>query len=369
MTGGHINREPLAELLRGRRRGQGRPQGLLAGFLRRVRPRRASKPVLETIRAVGQVQGLAGDRLSRHPDPERPDGPDPRDGPLGPRARPGPRCPSHFSRFQPMYLRQEPASDPGRRPSRRPGGRPSTKACSFVYVGNVPGHEAEDTLCPGCGGDGHRPDRLPRSIPSGSRRAAAKNAGRLSPASGPEVRLARPSSWAFWPPSFQIYLLREFAAEFSGNELTFGLVLGSWLLWGGLGSLVKPVPARRPTARRAWPGSTARPSSSSAPASFLLRFSAQAHGPPPGGDDRPRARPSASRSSCALFLSFPLGHALRPQRRPARRGRRRRSTSWNRPARRRPGLAVQFLLIPRLSNWQGAAVVGGGAAGLIARRP
>ena len=37
--------------------------------------------------------------------------------------------------------------------------------------------------------------------------------------------------------SFQIILLREFSAHFYGNELTFGLVLASWLLWGGLGSL------------------------------------------------------------------------------------------------------------------------------------
>ncbi|MGQ9672737.1 MAG: fused MFS/spermidine synthase [Candidatus Aminicenantales bacterium] len=35
----------------------------------------------------------------------------------------------------------------------------------------------------------------------------------------------------------QILLLREFNAYFYGNELTFGLVLASWLLWGGLGSL------------------------------------------------------------------------------------------------------------------------------------
>jgi spermidine synthase len=37
--------------------------------------------------------------------------------------------------------------------------------------------------------------------------------------------------------SFQILLLREFSAYFYGNELTFGIVLASWLLWGGLGSI------------------------------------------------------------------------------------------------------------------------------------
>lgn len=38
--------------------------------------------------------------------------------------------------------------------------------------------------------------------------------------------------------SFQIFLMREFCAHFYGNEVIFGLVLGSWLFWGGVGSLV-----------------------------------------------------------------------------------------------------------------------------------
>ncbi|OGD37779.1 MAG: hypothetical protein A2V45_13270 [Candidatus Aminicenantes bacterium RBG_19FT_COMBO_58_17] len=41
----------------------------------------------------------------------------------------------------------------------------------------------------------------------------------------------------FLATSFQILLLREFAAYFSGNELTLGIILASWLLWVGLGSL------------------------------------------------------------------------------------------------------------------------------------
>ena len=52
----------------------------------------------------------------------------------------------------------------------------------------------------------------------------------------------------FFPPfllgflatSFQILLLREFSAHFYGNEMTIGIVLASWLLWGGLGSLTAP---------------------------------------------------------------------------------------------------------------------------------
>lgn len=44
----------------------------------------------------------------------------------------------------------------------------------------------------------------------------------------------------FMASSFQIYLLREFSVHFYGNEITFGFVLGSWLLWGGVGSILAP---------------------------------------------------------------------------------------------------------------------------------
>jgi spermidine synthase len=37
--------------------------------------------------------------------------------------------------------------------------------------------------------------------------------------------------------SFQIFLLREFLVHFYGNEITFGFILASWLLWGGMGSI------------------------------------------------------------------------------------------------------------------------------------
>lgn len=50
----------------------------------------------------------------------------------------------------------------------------------------------------------------------------------------------------FFPPfllgflalSFQIFLLREFSVHFYGNEITYGLILAAWLLWGGVGSIL-----------------------------------------------------------------------------------------------------------------------------------
>ncbi len=38
--------------------------------------------------------------------------------------------------------------------------------------------------------------------------------------------------------SMQIFLLREFLVQFYGNEIIYGFVLGFWLLWGSLGSLL-----------------------------------------------------------------------------------------------------------------------------------
>jgi len=46
-----------------------------------------------------------------------------------------------------------------------------------------------------------------------------------------------PLGLGFLACSFQIILIREFSAQFYGNEITFGLLLGSWLFWGGLGSI------------------------------------------------------------------------------------------------------------------------------------
>jgi len=41
--------------------------------------------------------------------------------------------------------------------------------------------------------------------------------------------------------SFQILILREFSVQFAGNEITFGIMLGAWLLWTGVGSLLGSV--------------------------------------------------------------------------------------------------------------------------------
>jgi pyruvate formate lyase activating enzyme len=61
----------------------------------------------------------------------------------------GPDVPVHFTRFQPMYLLKNLPPTPqstvekARNIARKEG-------INYVYIGNIPGHEAENTYCPNC---------------------------------------------------------------------------------------------------------------------------------------------------------------------------------------------------------------------------
>ena len=59
-------------------------------------------------------------------------------------------APLHFSRFAPLYkLNQLPATPVGTLEKARASA--ITAGLRYVYIGNVPGHEAENTYCPRCG--------------------------------------------------------------------------------------------------------------------------------------------------------------------------------------------------------------------------
>jgi spermidine synthase len=172
----------------------------------------------------------------------------------------------------------------------------------------------------------------------------------------------------FMAASFEIYLLREFAAEFTGNELVFGLVLGSWLLWGGIGSLIKPRP--RPD------GGAARLAGLYGAAVILfgtglvvLRFSSKLLKVLPA--ETTGLLPALGFALVLTFmLSFPLGHAF-VLNAGLIGGDVPRVYLLESAGAAAAGLSVHFLLIPHLSNWQGAAAVGGSAAilALAALRP
>ncbi len=62
----------------------------------------------------------------------------------------GPDVPLHFSRFHPTYkLRNLPPTPP--ETLERAHDIAKEKGLHYVYLGNVPGHKAENTYCPGCG--------------------------------------------------------------------------------------------------------------------------------------------------------------------------------------------------------------------------
>jgi spermidine synthase len=169
----------------------------------------------------------------------------------------------------------------------------------------------------------------------------------------------------FLAAAFEIYLLREFSAEFYGNELTFGLFLGSWLLWGGLGSLARPGAAKRSS-----PGLLYGLYGLAIVLFFLslvvLRFSHSLMGILPA--ELTGLIPALGFALFLSFLlSFPLGHYF-----VLNAGLLGGDVSLvyllESAGAALAGLVVHFLLIPLFSNWQGGALIGAGTAVLILAR-
>lgn len=165
----------------------------------------------------------------------------------------------------------------------------------------------------------------------------------------------------FMSASFQVYLLREFSSQFYGNELTFGLFLGSWLLWGGLGSLARPGHAAGPGSARL-AGFYGVAICSFTAALVGLRFSHDLMGVLPA--EITGLVPALGFAlAVGLILSFPLGHYF-----VLNAGLLGGDVSlvylMESAGAAVAGLVVHFLLVPGLSNWQGAAVVGALTAAL-----
>ncbi|MGW8178253.1 MAG: AmmeMemoRadiSam system radical SAM enzyme [bacterium] len=62
----------------------------------------------------------------------------------------GPDVPIHFTRFYPQYLMKNLTPTPVRTLERAKA-IADAEGLHYVYIGNVPGHAAENTYCPGCG--------------------------------------------------------------------------------------------------------------------------------------------------------------------------------------------------------------------------
>ena len=148
VTGGHINPEPLADLLAVVDAVKVDLKGFTEGFYKAY-VRGALKPVLEAIRTVAKSEAwleivyLVIPTLNDRPE-------DIREMARWVGNEAGVDVPLHFSRFHPMYLVKNLPPTPL---STLEAARETAlgQGLRFVYIGNVPGHEAESTYCPGCG--------------------------------------------------------------------------------------------------------------------------------------------------------------------------------------------------------------------------
>jgi spermidine synthase len=164
-----------------------------------------------------------------------------------------------------------------------------------------------------------------------------------------------PFLMGFLASSFQIYLLREFGAQFYGSELIFGLFLGSWLLWSGAGSLIRPGGPPEALSKR-----LASLYGMTVPLFFaglvVVRFSHRILGLLPA--ELTGLFPALGFALVlSLLVSFPLGHSFGLNA-ALRGGGVAEVYILESVGAAVAGLVVHFALIPHLSNWQGAALVG-----------
>jgi spermidine synthase len=160
--------------------------------------------------------------------------------------------------------------------------------------------------------------------------------------------------------SFQIFLLREFSVHFYGNEITFGLILAAWLLWGGVGSI----------SASKWKFNLTKLPHVYYGIVFLfplcligLRFSRYFLKVLPG--EITGIIPMLIFSFALSFLiSTPLG-MLFVFNTHFQKGNLSRVYFLESLGAATAGLIVYFLLIPIFSNWQGASIVGALASLLI----
>jgi len=154
----------------------------------------------------------------------------------------------------------------------------------------------------------------------------------------------------------QILFLRECAAHFYGNEMTFGFVLAAWLFWGGLGSLwASGRETTFPTLARLFLVVLVL-----APLGFLgLRLVRVLAGLAPGELIGPGWIFLAA-TALTFFLSAPAGAAFAWTAKldgPATR-----TYLWESAGATAGGLLASFLLIPFFSNAVAAALAGSGLA-------
>ncbi|MGB2908665.1 MAG: fused MFS/spermidine synthase [Candidatus Aminicenantaceae bacterium] len=161
----------------------------------------------------------------------------------------------------------------------------------------------------------------------------------------------------FFALSCQVLLMREFAAHFYGNEMVFGVLLAAWLLWTGLGSILA-ARIRFTEQRFAYVFSAAI---LAFPLSLVtLRLSRFVLGLLPG-EITGLAPAVLFALVLTSFICLPLGCLFVFNTR-ASAGKLSHVYLWEALGSSAAGGIIYFVLIPRLTNWQAAALLGGGAA-------
>ncbi len=167
------------------------------------------------------------------------------------------------------------------------------------------------------------------------------------------INIIPPFLLGFLALSYQIFFLREFSAYFFGNEMTFGICLGSWLLWGGLGSILAPrsKPGFLMFSRIYYGVILIFPISL-----IILRFSRFIIHVLPG--EMPGISSMIIYSlALSLLISFPLG-ILFVLNTYYLQGNLSQVYIMESLGASIGGLIVYLFIIPILSNWQGAAFIG-----------
>ncbi len=160
--------------------------------------------------------------------------------------------------------------------------------------------------------------------------------------------------------SWQILLMREFSAHFSGNEVIFGVLLAAWLFWTGLGSILAirfRFSALAMSRLYFWiillfPLCLAG-----------IRFSRIILGALPG-ENLGLLPAGLLAMVLSGILCLPLG-SLFVFNTWASSGRLSQVYLWEALGSASAGLLIYYVMIPRFSNWEVAALVGAGTSVLV----
>jgi pyruvate formate lyase activating enzyme len=146
---GYINPEPLKELLKYMDAANIDLKGFDEDFYRRMGAMAELKPVLDTLKTI-KKEGVWLEITNLIIPGQNDDTEEIRKMCVWIKDNLGDEVPLHFSRFMPSFRLQNLPPTPVAKLEEAYSIAKSA-GLKYVYIGNVPGHQAESTYCPGCG--------------------------------------------------------------------------------------------------------------------------------------------------------------------------------------------------------------------------